>query len=229
MTSRILLVEDDARIVSFLQRGLAAEGYAVEIARNGPEALDRLRSEKFALIILDRMMPGMDGIEVVRQLREKGIRTLVLMLTAKDALQDRIEGLQGGADDYLTKPFAFEEVLARVQALLRRASSSEGRSELRVRDLRLDLAEKVAWIGGRKIVLTPKEFKLLARLMENSGQIVSREDLLRTVWKLNFDPGTKVVDVYIRYLRRKIDTPGAKPFIETVRGFGYRIGGADEG
>ena len=223
MSARLLLVEDDPRIASVLQRGLAAEGYHVEVAADGPQALDRIRTDEFAVMILDRMMPGMDGLEVCRRLREEGNRILVLMLTAKDAVQDRIDGLEGGADDYLTKPFAFGEVLARVEALLRRSSPPKSTSVLRVRDVRLDLADKVAWRGERKIPLTPKEFALLACLMKQPGEIVSREQLLKTVWRLNFDPGTKVVEVYIRYLRQKIDTPGSKPFIESVRGFGYRI------
>ena len=223
MKARLLLVEDDQRIASFLQRGLRAEGYEVELARNGDQALERLRGEDFELVILDRMMPGMDGLEVCRKIREEGNRSLILMLTAKDALQDRVDGLKGGADDYLTKPFAFDEVLARLEALMRRSSPAANPNMLRVGDLRLDLADKIAWRGDRKIALTPKEFDLLSCLMRRAGHVVSREELLLNVWKLKFDPGTKVVDVYIRFLRQKIDLAGEKPTIETVRGFGYRI------
>jgi two-component system, OmpR family, response regulator len=229
MTSRLLLVEDDARIAAFLRRGLAAEGYEVEVARNGEEALERLRAEEFAVVILDRTMPGMDGLEVCRRLREDGHRSAVLMLTAKDALQDRVDGLKGGADDYLTKPFAFEEVLARVEALLRRAAPPRSASVLRVRELRLDLHKKIVWMGERRIALTPREFALLACLMENAGTVVTREELLRRVWNLKFDPGTKVLDVYIRFLRRKIERPGTQPLIQTVRGFGYKITPPNDG
>ena len=223
MTQRLLLVEDDPRIASVLQRGLQAEGYSVDVARNGTEALDRAGSDGFALIILDRMMPGMDGLEVCRRLREAGDRTLILMLTARDTLQDKIDGLRGGADDYLTKPFAFGEVLARVEALLRRAAAIEKRHVLQVGDLRLETAAKVAWRGDRRIPLTRKEFALLEYLMDMAGTVVSREELLSNVWGLNFDPGTKVVDVHVRFLRRKIDDGEPNPLIQTVRGFGYTI------
>jgi two-component system OmpR family response regulator len=223
MTRRLLLVEDDPRIVAVLRRGLEAEGYAVEVARNGAQALERAESDDFALIILDRLMPGLDGLEVCRKLREKGNRSMILMLTAKDALQDKIDGLKVGADDYLTKPFAFGEVLARIEALLRRSPSAEKPLVLQFADLRLDLVAKVAWRGERKIALTAKEFALLEYLLEMAGTVVSREELLSNVWMLNFDPGTKVVDVHVHFLRRKIDEGEAKQLIKTVRGFGYTI------
>ena len=207
-----------------LRRGLEAEGYVVETARNGAQALERVRSEDFALIILDRMMPGLDGLEVCRRLaRRRATAALVLMLTAKDALQDKIDGLKGGADDYVTKPFAFDEVLARIEALLRRSGTGERPAVLQVGDLRLDRAAKVAWRGERKIPLTAKEFALLEYLMTMAGVVVNREELLGNVWKLNFDPGTKLVDVHVRFLRRKIDEGEAEPLIKTVRGFGYTI------
>ena len=223
MTRPLLLVEDDQRIVSVLRRGLEAEGYVVETARNGAQALERVRSEDFALIILDRLMPGLDGLEVCRRLRAGGNRTLVLMLTAKDAVQDKIDGLKGGADDYVTKPFAFQEVLARIEALLRRSGTGERPAVLQVGDLRLDRAAKVAWRGDRKILLTAKEFALLEYLMTMAGVVVNREELLSNVWKLDFDPGTKLVDVHVSFLRRKIDEGEAEPLIKTVRGFGYTI------
>ena len=223
MSARLLLVEDDRRIASVLKRGLEGEGYAVDLAHDGAQALERVRSEDFAVIILDRMMPGLDGLEVCKKLREAGNRSLVLMLTAKDALQDKIDGLKGGADDYLTKPFAFGEVLARIEALLRRAGGAEKPAVLKIRDVRLDTASKVAWRGERKIPLTPKEYALLEYLMQMAGTVVTREELLSNVWNLNFDPGTKVVDVHVRFLRRKIDDGEADPLIETVRGFGYTI------
>jgi two-component system, OmpR family, response regulator len=223
MTRPLLLVEDDQRIVSVLRRGLEAEGYVVETARNGAQALERVRAEDFALIILDRLMPGLDGLEICRRLRKTGNRSPILMLTAKDALQDKIDGLKGGADDYVTKPFAFGEVLARIEALLRRSTTGERAAVLTVGDLRLDRAAKVAWRGDRKIVLTAKEFALLEYLMTVAGVVVNREELLSNVWKLNFDPGTKLVDVHVRFLRRKIDEGEAEPLIKTVRGFGYTI------
>jgi two-component system, OmpR family, response regulator len=223
MGPQLLIVEDDPGIASFLRRGLEAEGYAVKVACDGREALKRATAEDFALIILDRMLPGLSGLDVCTKLRDGGNRSPILMLTAKDTLEDKIEGLKGGADDYLTKPFAFNEMLARVEALLRRSAPAERATVLEVADVRMDLAAKTVWRGGRKISLTAKEFALLAHLMENAGTPVSREELLAKVWKLNFDPGTKVVEVYIRYLRLKIDDGEATPLIQTVRGFGYTI------
>jgi two-component system, OmpR family, response regulator len=223
MSARLLLVEDDRRIVAVLKRGLEAEGYSVDVAQDGAGALERARSDAYALIILDRMMPGLDGLDVCRKLRDAGNRSMILMLTAKDTLQDKIDGLKGGADDYLTKPFAFGEVLARIEALLRRTSPSEKPPVLQVGDLRLDTANKTAWRGDRKIALTPKEYALLEYLMEMSGSVVTREELLSNVWNLSFDPGTKVIDVQVRFLRRKIDEGEAEPLIRTVRGFGYMM------
>ena len=226
MAARLLVVEDDYRIASFLKRGLEAEGYAVEHARDGRQALEAALSGQFALIVLDRMLPGMEGLEVCRRLREQGVQSRVLMLTVRDALQDKVDGLKGGADDYVTKPFAFDELLARVEALLRRpeteAEPRDG-AMLQVGELRLDPAGKAAWRGERRLPLTAKEFALLAYLMENAGTVVSRSRLLSNVWGRNFDPGTKVVDVYIRYLRRKVDEGEARQLIQTVRGFGYTI------
>lgn len=224
MKARLLLVEDDRRIVSVLRRGLEAEGYAVDVARDGEQALGQVQFEHYALIILDRMMPGLDGLEVCNRLRTAGNLSPILMLTAKDALQDKIDGLKGGADDYVTKPFAFGEVIARIEALLRRSPSAERPATLQVGDLRLDRAAKVAWRGARRIPLTAKEFALLEYLMTMAGTVVNREELLSKVWNLNFDPGTKVVDVHVRFLRRKIDEGEGEPLIKTVRGFGYTIG-----
>lgn len=223
MTARLLLVEDDNRIVSFLRRGLEAEGYRVDVARDGRQALDLAAAETFAPIILDRMLPGLDGLSVCARLRETESPARIIMLTAKDTLQDKVDGLRGGADDYLTKPFAFDELLARIEALLRRADTPKDPTILEVGDLRLDLAAKQAWRGERAIALTAKEFALLAYLMANAGSVVSRAKLLSNVWGLSFDPGTKVVDVYIRYLRRKIDDGSLEPMIRTVRGFGYML------
>lgn len=222
--ARLLLVEDDPRIVSFLHPGLTAEGYSVEVARDGLKGFEFARGGEFALIILDHMLPGLNGLELCMRLREEGCQSLIMMLTAKDGLHDKIAGLKGGADDYLTKPFAFGELLARIEALLRRKGGSERTAEiLTVSDLSLDTAAKVVRRGERRIELTPKEFALLAYLMANAGVVVSRQNLLSNVWGMNFDPGTKVVDVYIRYLRLKIDHDGEAPLIQTVRGFGYTM------
>src|SRR5688572_17773775 len=221
--TRLLIVEDDPRIVSFLEPGLKAEGYIVEVARDGIAGLHLAGNCQFALIVLDYILPGLDGLEFCRRLRAGGCSSLILMLTAKHGLQDKITALKGGADDYLTKPFAFGELLARIEALLRRRGdlASDARV-LQVEDLTLDLDTKMVQRGGRRIDLTPKEFALLSHLMANAGTVVSRQSLLSNVWGLNFDPGTKVVDVYIRYLRLKVDRSGS-PMIGTVRGFGYTI------
>jgi DNA-binding response OmpR family regulator len=181
------------------------------------------RGNDYPLIVLDRVLPGLDGIEICKVLRREGRRSLILMLTAKDSLEDKIEGLRGGVDDYLTKPFAFDELILRIQALLRRVSGPVTDPVLKVGDLVLDPLSKTVRRGEREIALTAKEFLLLAYLMSNAGVVVSRTRVLNNVWELSFDPGTKVVDVYIRYLRRKVDAEGEKPLIRTVRGFGYVI------
>lgn len=222
---KVLLVEDDPRIARFVKRGLEAEGYAVDVADNGEDGLELCRSGDYPLVILDRMLPELDGIELCQTLRRERRDTLILMLTAKDALQDKIEGLHAGADDYLTKPFAFDELLARLRALQRRASrqAEEPETVLQVADLVLDPATRKAKRGEREIVLTVKEYALLHYLMQNAGKVMSRARLLNHVWGYSFDPGTKVVDVYIRYLREKIDEGEERPLIKTVRGFGYML------
>lgn len=223
MPTRVLLVEDDARVSAFIRRGLEAEGYAVDAAADGPAALAMARAAPYQIVVLDRRLPTLDGLEVCRALREEGRPALILMLTARSGLQERVEGLRGGADDYLAKPFAFDELLARMQALLRRAAEPPpAQPALQVGDLRLDQEAKRAWCGGRELQLTKREFTLLAFLMANAGAIVSRERLLSGVWQMAFDPGSNLVDVYVRYLRRKLgDDEGA--VIQTVRGFGYRM------
>ena len=221
--SKLLLVEDDPRVAGFLRRGLEAEGYVVDVAGNGRDGLARARTQEYGLIVLDRMLPQLDGLELCRRLRAERCESLVLMLTARDALPDKVEGLQSGADDYLTKPFAFDELLARVVALLRRGRSRPAPEVLRVGDLTLDPASRRAIRDGREIPLTVREFALLRYLMANAGTVVSRARLLSDVWRYDFDPGTKLVDVYVRYLRQKIDAGAAKPLIHTVRGFGYMI------
>lgn len=226
--ARILLIEDDPRIASFIRRGLQADGHSVEHADTASKGLQLARGSDFPLLVLDRMLPDMDGLEVCRQLRRERVEARILMLTAKDALGDKVGGLRAGADDYLTKPFAFDEFVARVEALLRRGWARQHDTRLRVADLTLDPATRRVERGGRPITLTPKEYALLRCLMESQGAVLSRSQILSGVWGLSFDPGTKVVDVYIRYLRRKLDEGADPPLIRTVRGAGYVIGPPEE-
>jgi len=220
---RILLVEDDRRIASFLKRGLSAEGYQVSIEYDGRDGLERARHEDLDLIILDRMLPYIDGLELCRILREERRQVSVLMLTAKDTLNDKIEGLRGGADDYLTKPFAFDELLARIYALQRRRTHRDHDAELQIGDISLNTESRRVSKGGQPVDLTVREFDLLRYLMINADKVVSRERLLNSVWDYGYDPGTKIVDVYVRYLRLKLDDAGAPSCIQTVRGVGYMI------
>jgi two-component system, OmpR family, response regulator len=222
--ARLLLVEDDPRIASFIVRGLRPEGHVTDVAGTGSEALIMARKLKYPLLILDRMLPDMDGVEVCRHLRSEGNRCRVLILTARDALADKVTGLNAGADDYLGKPFSFDELLARVEALLRRSDLQRHDPTLRVADLTLDPITRSVRRGTRTIQLTPKEYTLLRYLMENVGTVLSRVQILSNSWGYGFDPGTKVVDVYVRYLRKKIDEGEVVALIHTVRGVGYRIG-----
>jgi DNA-binding response OmpR family regulator len=220
----LLLVEDDERIVEFVRRGLEAEGYRVDVARGGLEALRRAQARECQLIILDLLLPDLDGREVCRRLRAAQVTTPILMLTALDTLEDKVRGLRIGADDYLVKPFAFEELLARVHALGRRAAHyRDGPSQMRVHDLVLDPDTREVRRGDRPVQLTPKEFALLQCLMRTPGKVVSRSLILEQVWGCSSHPLTNVVEVYIRHLRRKVDQDAPVPLIETVRGFGYRI------
>ena len=222
---KILVVEDDRRIASFLERGLTAEGYHVSVERDGRDGLERIRADRFDLVILDRMLPYVDGLEVCRVIREEQLPVMVLMLTARDSLHDKIEGLKGGADDYLTKPFAFDELLARIVALRRRGGGPDQARVLHVGDLVLDPASHRVTRAGEPLALTLREFELLAYLMVNAGKVVSRQRLLSSVWDYGYDPGTKIVDVYVRYLRQKIDRPDRPSMIQTIRGVGYMIAG----
>jgi DNA-binding response OmpR family regulator len=225
--TKILVVEDDEGIVGFLKRGLEAEGFVVDVAADGEQALQLCRDLDYPLIILDVMLPEIDGIEVCRSLRRHMRQSLILMLTARDSVQDKIEGLRSGADDYLTKPFAIDELLARIHALLRRAPYNEPASVLTVGDLVLDPATRRARRDDRTIELTAKEFVLLQYLMANPGTALSRSRILSNVWEHSSDTYTNVVDVYIRYLRSKIDTDGERRLIRTVRGVGYMISDQD--
>ena len=195
----------------------------IEAADTGARGLALARTRVYPLMILDRMLPDMDGVEVCRQLRQERVGTRILMLTAKDAVGDKIGGLRAGADDYITKPFSFAEFVARIEALLRRSDLHRHEPELRVADLVLDPTTRHVSRGSRAIDLTPKEYALLRYLMENAGTVLSRSQILNNNWGYGFDPGTKVVDVYIRYLRKKVDEGESIPLIHTVRGAGYRI------
>lgn len=220
----ILIVEDDERIVEFIRRGLEAEGYLTDSTDNGREGLQLATSPTYTLILLDLMLPDMTGQEICRQLRLKGVNTPILMLTAMDTLEDKVEGLRFGADDYLTKPFAFDELLARIHALLRRSRGFKAETvELKVGDLHLNRETHEVHRDGRMINLTPKEFNLLEYFMNAPGKVISRTRILDNVWGHDTDPLTNVVDVYIRNLRRKIDEGETIQLIKTVRGFGYKI------
>jgi DNA-binding response OmpR family regulator len=227
---KLLVIEDDRRIASFLERGLTAEGHHVAVELDGRDGLERARAELFDLLIIDRTLPYVDGLEICRVLREEKRPVLMLMLTARASLQDKIEGLRGGADDYLAKPFAFDELLARIFALGRRRDAVSEESVLAAGPLTLDPASRQVTRDGKQVSLTVREFDLLRYLMKNAGRVVSRERLLSSVWQLGYDPGTKIVDVYVRYLRAKIDPPGGESLIQTVRGIGYMIAaGAGDG
>ncbi|HVW91588.1 MAG TPA: response regulator transcription factor [Devosia sp.] len=219
----ILVIEDDKRIASLLQRGLTAEGHHVAVEYDGRDGLERARSEPFDLLILDRMLPYVDGVEICRVLREEHRPVSIVMLTARDSLEDKISGLRGGADDYMTKPFAFDELLARIIALQRRDHRRQDEGELRIGPLTLDSISHTVRRDGEPIELTNREFELLRYLMRNAGRVVSRQRLLNGVWDYGYDPGTKIVDVYVRYLRAKIDRADEPSLIQTVRGIGYMM------
>ena len=221
---RVLLVEDDERIVDFVQRGLKAEGYAVEVARSGLEAI-ALGAGNFQTIILDLGLPDLNGREVCERLRSADVNTPILMLTARDAVQDKVTGLRSGADDYMTKPFAFEELLARIEVLMRRTGGEikPETKEFRIADLVLNGETHEVKRGETLIDLTPKEFALLECFMRMPGKVLSRTRILEQVWGYSADPLTNVVDVYIRQLRRKIDDDFDLKLLKTVRGFGYKL------
>jgi two-component system OmpR family response regulator len=219
---RILLVEDDAKLARALARGLRRHAYAVDVADDGERALACCAVYDYDAIVLDVMLPGRDGFAVCRTLRARGSAAPVLMLTARDAVDDRIRGLDAGADDYLPKPFDFGELLARVRALLRRAPARR-EPQLRVGDLVVDPATHAVSRGGRAIELTAREFAVLEYLARHPGEVVTRTRLLEHVWDANFDGSTNVVDVYVGYLRRKLERPQAPPLIATVRGVGFRL------
>ncbi len=219
---RVLVVEDEKKLGELLVRGLREEGYAADLADRGEEALWMARAVDYDAIVLDVMLPGLDGFEVCRRLRGSEVWSPVLMLTARDAVDDRVTGLDAGADDYLAKPFSFEELLARLRALTRRAPV-ERPAVLEVGDLRLDPATHRAWRGDTELDLSAKEFSLLELFMRRPGLALSRSQLLDGAWDMAFEARSNVIDVYVRYLREKVDRPFGRDSIETVRGVGYSL------
>lgn len=223
---RVLVVEDELKLASLLRRGLAEEGHAADVARTGDDALWMAAAVEYDAVVLDVMLPGPDGFEVCRRLRERGVWSPVLMLTARDSVDDRVAGLDSGADDYLPKPFSFAELLARLRALTRRGAV-ERPAVLEVGDLRIDPATRQAWRGETEVHLSAKEFSLLETFMRRPGQVLSRYQLLEHSWDYGYEVRSNVVDVYVRYLREKIDRPFGRESLETVRGVGYRLQSED--
>jgi two-component system copper resistance phosphate regulon response regulator CusR len=219
---RLLIVEDDAKVAAALKKGLKEEGYAIDSCADGDEALILARTYEYDLILLDLMLPGKDGWTVCRELRANKIIIPILMLTARDALEDKVKGLRAGADDYLTKPFAFEELLARIQALFRRTQEYKTKT-LKILDLELDPYTKKATRSGRPISLTAKEYALLEFLMRNAGRVVTPSMILEHVWDINMNTASNVVNVYINHLREKIETDTGPKLIRTIRGMGYEL------
>jgi DNA-binding response OmpR family regulator len=219
---RILIVEDESAIVRFLERGLAAHGHQVLSAETGEDGVVLAADETVDFVLLDISLPGMDGHEVLRRIRARRSHLPVLMLTGRDDLQDKVSALDAGADDYLAKPFAFEELLARIRALTRRGDQPRS-AQVEIGDLWIDLLSRRARRGQRPLELSSREFALLEYFMRRPGHVLSREQILSAIWDYAFEPGSNVVDVYVRYLRRKIDRPGEPSLITTVRGIGYRF------
>ena len=225
----LLLIEDDQEAAQFLLKGLRESGYAVDHSGDGREGLFQATEGRYDLIITDRMLPHMDGLALVKFLREQGVRTPVLVLSALGTVDDRVQGLKSGGDDYLAKPFAFSELLARVEALLRRSAAPDAApTRLKVCDLEMDLLSRQVVRGGREIDLTAREFKLLEFLLRHAGQVVTRTMLLESVWDLHFDPQTNLIDVHMSRLRQAVDRGFGKPLIHTVRGAGYVIRDEDQ-
>ncbi len=220
---RALIIEDDAETAGFIAKGLSEGGFAVDVAHDGRDGLVLALGSDYDVAVVDRMLPELDGIAIVEAMRSAGRKTPVLFLSAKGEVEDRVAGLRAGADDYLVKPFAFSELRARVDALLRRGAAPAPDTVLRVGDLEMDLLARRVARGGRRIELQRREFQLLECLMRNAGRVVTRTMLLEHVWDYRFDPQTNVIDVHISRLRRKVDAGAANPLIETVRGAGYRL------
>jgi two-component system, OmpR family, response regulator len=219
---RILIVEDEKKMAALIRRGLREEGFAVDVTERGEDALWMAAATEYDGIVLDVMLPGIDGFETCRRLRDDGVWSPVLMLTARDAVEDRVAGLDGGADDYLVKPFSFAELLARLRALARRGPVDRP-TVLEVGELRLDPATRQVWRGDAEISLSAKEFALLEAFMRRPGEVLSRYQLLEHAWDYAYENRSNVIDVYVRYLREKVDRPFGAKSIETVRGAGYRL------
>jgi two-component system, OmpR family, response regulator len=217
----LLAIEDDAEAAAFLAKGLRESGYTVDLATDGREGLFQATEEKYDLLIVDRQLPHLDGLSIVQLLRNNGNRVPVLVLSALGSVDERIEGLRAGGDDYLTKPFAFGELIARIEALLRRGQATEASTKLRVADLEMDLLGRTVTRAGQRLDLTQKEYQLLEFLMRRTGQVVTRTMLLENVWDLHFDPQTNVIDVHMSRLRSVVDKGFDRPLIHTVRGAGY--------
>jgi two-component system OmpR family response regulator len=222
---RILIVEDDPHIADYLQKGLSEAGYSVQVTHDGREGLFLATDETIDAIVLDRMLPGLDGLDLLRMLRSAGKQTPVLLLSSLSDVEHRVDGLRQGADDYLVKPFAFAELLARLEVMLRRPSeSAREQTRLNVADLEMDLLKRSVHRAGKTIDLQPREFRLLEYLMRHVDQVVTRTMLLEAVWDYHFDPQTNVIDVHISRLRQKIEFDNAPTLLHTVRGAGYRLG-----
>jgi two-component system OmpR family response regulator len=221
---KVLLVEDNERVSRFVVKGLREAGHAIDHVENGRDGLFYAASESYDAIIMDRLLPGqIDGLGIIETLRQQGNRTPILILSALSSVDERIKGLRAGGDDYLTKPFAFGELLARLDALVRRTAAEAEATQLSVGDLQMDLRARKVTRGSRAVTLQPREFQLLEYLMRHVGQVVTRTMLLENVWDYHFDPQTNIVDVHISNLRQKIEVPGEKPLVKTVRGAGYMM------
>ena len=224
----ILVIEDDREAANWLLKGLREAGHVADLAATGPEGLEMARERDYDVLIVDRMLPGMDGLAIVRTLREEGNQTPALFLSALGEVEDKVEGLRAGGDDYLAKPYSFSELLARVEVLGRRKTAEPVKTRLRVGDMEMDLLKRRVTRAGKEILLQPREFKLLEYLMRNAGNVVTRTMLLENVWNYHFDPQTNVIDVHISRLRGKIDKEFDKPMLHTVRGAGYVLKAPEE-
>ncbi|MFA5512507.1 MAG: response regulator transcription factor [Candidatus Kapaibacterium sp.] len=219
---RVLVVEDERRVANFIKHGLEEERYIVETAYDGNSAFDIVMNNHFDAIVLDVMLPNKDGFTLLKEIRDSGISTPVIMLTARANVEDRVAGLDLGADDYLPKPFSFDELAARIRSILRRSSPDKS-TKLRAGDLILDTVTHLAYRQGREIELTTKEYALLEYMLRNKNRILSRSTITQHVWKHNFDPESNIIDVYIKRLRSKIEKDGEKPLVQSIRGVGYRL------
>jgi len=224
---RILIVEDEAGVAGFVEQGLTEAGYAVDVARDGSEGLEYALAFEYDVMVLDIMLPKMNGLDLLHEIRDQRVKVPVLLLTARDGVDDRVKGLDVGADDYLVKPFAFPELLARIRALLRRPPLQSG-NLLNMNDLEMDVTQREVRRAGKKIELSPREFSLLELLLRHPNQVLTRTQIVEHVWNFDFYGDTNVVDVYIGYLRRKIDSGFVPPLIQTVRGVGYRLSDAQD-